>query len=134
MIKDGIHKLTGVDYIDVSVGWEDDPDVNGVLLCIDGQHWLAYEDPNDGYRSYGMFHQIDGAEIHNTFPPQKVLVSNLKWDYDDNGWPSSGHIVTMYNPYDHSEILRVGTDASDSYYPHAIFEWHPENLPINKQK
>lgn len=133
LIKEGIHYLSGVDDISVNYGWEDEY-TDGIALCIDDKTFIAYNDPNDGYRSYGWIEESN-REVFNTFPPQKVKITYHSWDgIDESGWSESGHYYEITNPDDNSTILIVGTDTSDSYYPVALFQWHPENLPINKKK
>ena len=134
-LKDGIYSLIGVDEVEVPTGWYDynGETSDGIAICLDGVTYVAYADPDDGYRSYGCF-EPSNIEIHNTFPPQKVRLTNIEWDgCDEDGWRSAGSIIKLSNPTDNSTILEVGTDHSDSYYPYSIFSWHPENLPINKK-
>lgn len=136
IIKDGVHYLSGFDEITVNT-WHED--ANGVALCIDGVYYGAHEDPDDGYRSYGCFYKIESDfKGTNKFPPQKVIVKNVHdtaseevngmilWELDYKG-------VKITNE-DGELILEVGTDYADSYYPRAYCHWHPENLPINKDR
>lgn len=133
-IKDGIHYLSGFDEITVNTWMED---ANGVALCIDGVYYGAHEDPDDGYRSYGCFYKIESDfEGTNKFPPQKVIVKNVRTRVFDEYY---GDYSIDYKGIDITNeegelILEVGTDYSDSYYPRAYCHWHPENLPINKDR
>ena len=105
-----------------------------VLLTIDGKNYIAMTDPDDGYRSYGCFFETEKYRQTNAFPPQRVFVKNI---YDTSFEEES----QMYYQYEGIEIynmsgeniLRVGTDISDAYYPMACFKYNPQNLPINKQ-
>jgi len=135
-LEEGLHYFSGIDEIFIPGDeWTDDTD--GVVLIIDGQQYIAYKDPDDGYRSYGMFSPLyKECEVLTTFPPQLVLIEYHDWDYiDDECYIHfSGSVLTIRNSENNEEILRVGTDTSDGYYPMAIFDYHPENLSINKNR
>ena len=121
IIKDGWHELSGfcdTTIIDEYCGEE----LNAIIVRIDDKNYLCYEDPEDGYRSRTEFKETD-EECSNIFPPQRVMVKHYK-RRDEKG-------MEFYNP-DFELILLVGTDYYDDYYPVARYEWHPENLPINK--
>lgn len=132
ILSDGEHMLSGVSLILTDWGYNY---VDAVLLTIDGKNYIALEDPEDGYRSYGVFHQTD-RDYHqrNSFPPQKVFVKNVI----ENSWVEEMHEVYQYRGIEITNeagdlILRVGTDLTDDYYPMACFKYNPENLPINMQ-
>ena len=44
------------------------------------------------------------------------------------------HLLVMTDATNGKEVLVVGTDYTDDYYPNACFHWQPENLEINKTK
>lgn len=135
IISDGKHLLSGVCEINVKCGLYDDSTAEGVVLTIDGRNYVAYTDPDDGYRSYGCFHEDNTYKQKNPFPPQEVIVSNEDWDEEDeNGWPHRGDKIVIYNPETKEEIFSCGTDHSDDYYPVGFWHYHPENFPINKDK
>ena len=132
-IENGIHLLSGVENVIISGQdvWCSE-DINGVALIIDGITYVAYEDPDDGYRSYGSFYRSN-VEVKNTFPAQRVEAVNIEWDaVDDYGWESTGEKLILIDCVTHEVILEVGTDTSDHYYPMAIFHWYPENMAINR--
>lgn len=121
IISGGWHELSG--FCDTTI--EDEyrsEELNALVVCIDGKNYLCYEDPDDGYRSHSELRQTD-RECGNMFPPQRVMVKHYT-HRDDKG-------IEIYNP-DFELILKIGTDNWDDYYPQAVWEWHPENLPINK--
>ena len=134
-IPTGKHILTGVCEISVPCGYDGENMAEGILLTIDGKNYLAYTDPDDGYRSYGCFFQTDEYDQKNPFPYQDVIVENRQWDEEDeDGYYQKGDEVVIYNAEDHSEIFRCGTDRRDDYYPCGYWHYYPQNLPINKQK
>lgn len=131
MIENGWHELSGVGRVWYHDDWNDE-DVEGVAIRIDGVVYTAYVDPSDGFRSYGYITRaIQGEKLSAVFLPQPVFVQNSEErSQDDNGWPRDYSMLSVYNHRDEL-ILCIGTDHSDSYYPRAIFQYNPENLPIN---
>lgn len=127
LIPDGVHALEGFcDYNDFE-------ERNGLIIRLDGKNYVCYEDPSDGYRS---FCEIKETELpcFNIFPMQKVIVKNFQTtanvdDEDDDTVPTQG--LTIFNAQGEL-ILKIATEYYDDYYPTAVYEWHPENLPINK--
>lgn len=135
IISDGKHILSGVCEVTFHCGYYGDGTAEGVILTIDGKNYVAYTDPEDGYRSYGCFHEDNSYKQKNSFPPQEVIVSNEDWDeVDENGWPHKGDKIVIYNPETKQEIFSCGTSHDDSYYPVGFWHYHPENLPINQDK
>ena len=63
----------------------------------------------------------------NVFPSQPVFIS-----FSDNEY--GVQVYTLRNANNGEVILKFGTDYSDSYYPMAIFDYNPENMPINIEK
>lgn len=120
VIKEGWHELSGFCDCVVKQGYRGD--INGLIVRLDGKNYRCYKDSDDGYRSHSEFEETE-QECTNTFPPQRVMV--IRYDR------ASDAGIKIYNP-DFELILLVGTDDYDDYYPMAVWEWHPENLPINK--
>lgn len=133
IIPEGEHMLSGVCLVDVECGWDDF--TTAVMLTIDGINYLAFENPDDGYRSYGCFIKDSKGRVQtNLFPPQKVVVRNTYVrEMDDSMYVNEYEMTEILNP-DGELIVKVGTDLSDDYYPCAIFRYNPENLPVNKDK
>lgn len=123
IIKEGWHYLEGFCDHEEEGGYET---YSGVIVRIDGKNYFAYENPDDGYRSYSEFEETD-APCTNIFPPQRVMIKT----YDDENDYTRDKGIIIANP-DFELILKIGTDNYDDYYPMAVYEWHPENLPINK--
>ena len=133
ILKEGVHQLTSV-FTYAYGGWESDG--NGVILILDGDIYYCYENPDDGYRSYSVIEKaksLDEIKCNYrlpSFPPQDVYVK-FKDKKDNLGDPSWECLITNKNG---ELILKLGTDNYEDYYPMAIFEYHPENLPINKDR
>ena len=125
-LEEGKHLLSAGGDINLENEYGDE--MSGVAFIIDDNVWVAYEDPADGYRSYGKFEPYTGdakqLEGLITFPEQEVNLEFKEEDYFEG--------IALTNIKNGKEILNVGTDYSDSYYPYCHFEWIPENLPINQ--
>lgn len=119
MIQPGKHYFSGIDT--TSVNGE-----HHYLFILDGITYEAAEDPCDGYRSWATITETD-KKCRFTFLPQEVILiedeNNKDHDY-----------VKMYDANNGKLILRIETDYFDSYYPCAIYEYHPENMKINENK
>lgn len=121
IIPGGWHQMSG--FCDCQIKDEYSGEtLDALIVRIDEKNYLCYEDPDDGYRSHSELQETD-KECTNTFPPQRVMVNH--YDRRENKG------IEFYNP-DFELILLIGTDNYDDYYPCAVYEWHPEHLPINK--
>lgn len=129
-IQDGKAFLSGIDTVTVKVGYYGEECSDGVLFQLNGKNYLCYYDPEDGYRSTSRFFETT-QKCKYTFPPQPVLVEQYDARYGEDFYGTSTHGIKIYNEQKEL-ILWVGTDNYDDYYPVAIFEYYPENLPINK--
>lgn len=140
LISDGIHYLSGVG----SVQFTDEDSINyndieGYLFEIDGMTYLAYLDPADGWRSYGIMYPTTQYKCQYTFPPQKVIVTNKHINEslkDDWGYRNEikRDFLIIKDAILNKEVLAVGTDYSEDYYPVAIFRYSPMNLYANVVK
>lgn len=128
-IKAGRGELSGVcDFTKKARNdWEYDAD--GYIFRLNDKNYAIWANPDDGYRSYCEIEETD-LPCKNTFPPQEVFV--MLYDEDEGFNTNQG--IKIYNIDDASLILKIGTDNYDDYYPCAVMEYHPENLPINKLK
>lgn len=141
-ISDGKHFLSGVGHATIKCDniYRDDVDVD--LFCIDGITYGAFIDPDDGYRSYGSIQEVKDHKCQYTFPPQPVNIQNVNINeevYREDkfgGWHEyiSKDFLRMTDAINGKEVLEIGTDYSEDYYPCAIFHYTPENLEINKNR
>lgn len=140
LISNGIHYLSGVG----SIQFTDENSLNyneieGYLFEIDGITYLAYLDPNDGWRSYGVIQPTAKYKCQYRFPPQKVVVTNKHINgkqTDDLGYSKdlNQDFLIIKDAILNKEVLAVGTDYSEDYYPVAIFRYSPMNLYSNVVK
>lgn len=126
--------LTGFSPVDIPIGWNDDT-TEGYVLIIDNKQYIAFRDPSDGFRSYGIFIEDDGNyECKYKFPPQMVWLEEYSdVDRTDDDYPTCTDGIRITNNNDEL-VLEISTTHYDEYYPVGMMEYHPENLPINKSK
>lgn len=128
----GEHLLTAVDFSTEQIKqyeWSDDLENCQVArFCLDGNTYVAIEDPEDGYRSCMGSLIIDESVVSNQFPPQRVVcVHRTKNEYNDCD------ILEMIDVVTGKVVLEVGTDNSDYYYPSFVASFHPEAMAVNKE-
>lgn len=112
----GLHLLTGVDPVGVE-------GVNGILFTLDGTTYNAIEDLEDGYRSSLNEIVITEFRPRYTFPGHFVI-----------GYMEEETILAFKDAASQLDVLRIGTNHDDSYYPFFVSEWMPENLYMNQRK
>ena len=134
VIQNGLHTISGIGNITIQDGLYD-TDIDVDLFCIDGITYGAFINPDDGYRSYGIIKKMPENQCQYTFPPQPIKIENkvVKGNPMDC-FPEDKHLLVMTDATNGKEVLVVGTDYTDGYYPQACFHWRPENLEINKDK
>lgn len=137
-IPNGEHFLSGVENVVFDLYGENE---DGVLLIVDGEYYLAYLDPSDGYRSYGCLNKLKDlssikTRVVNVFEPQKVnvfgfheTVNNDEYYYTVNDIKG----VRILNSFGEL-ILEISTDFAEDYYPCGRFNYYPEHLPVNENK
>lgn len=113
----GEHMFSGVQVIpDTGKGGK-------VLFVIDGTTYCAYEDPDDGYRSYfSSINILSNKKPNITFKPQRVVITGC-----EDG-------IQILNIKTGEPILLLYTDHGDYYYPYCNFTYNPENMEINKER
>ena len=126
----GEHILDGVDtYIENVKNYIDDlVDASVIRFRLDGVVYIAFEDPEDGYRS-SMKELIvsPSSEITNVFPANRVVAK--KKANDSYGTDDTLELIDVVTG---KVVLEVGTDNSDDYYPSFVSSFHPENMEVNR--
>jgi len=107
----GRHYLSGVDF-----------DGNNIIFVLNDIAFVAREDPQDGYRSSMDQLDIYTGIVKNRFEAVEVIAE------------LNGDLLSLIDCDNEKEVLRVGTDDSDSYYPCFRNEWMPQNLSLNWKK
>lgn len=138
VIENGVHYLSGIGSTTYHDEWNDE-DVEVNLFKIDDVVYGAYIDANDGYRSYGRISaatDVADCKCQYEFPPQKVIVENRHEQVvDEYGYEEQDkYLLVIKDAILDKEVLVVGTDYADSYYPIAIFRYQPMNLYANVER
>lgn len=109
----GPHTLSGVEFesakVDpLEVGNDAVDSSNVMRFVLDGRILVATEDPDDGYRSMlGDLQEVAGPPVANSFSPVAV-VGHMDPNHD---------ILVLRLAATGEEVLRVGTEDFDGYYP-----------------
>ncbi|MGV2866396.1 hypothetical protein [Achromobacter sp. AGC39] len=115
--------LSGVDFQRSGVAG----DAQECAFVLDGQTYVAQEDPDDGYRSMLRDIRLDPeCPVPNRFEPVRVRCVRDQSPSED--------IIHFINRETRREILTLGTSRSDNYYPSFVARFTPENLPHNAPK
>lgn len=116
-IKDfaGKHKLSGVEYT-TKDGYE------AILFTLDDVHYLATEDPNDGYRS-----TMNDVEVSERAPRSWFLPVEVVGVYGS----SDDDIISFVDSRNGKVVLEIGTRDVDDYYPCCVMSYSPENFAVN---
>lgn len=126
----GLHKLSGVDTgtLTRDNGFWGKEKCNYIKFTLDGVHYLAVEDPSDGYRSRCERLVITEEPPRFTFPPQEMICSMMP---DDDGWGYRNDVLVLKDKATGEVVLEVGTQNYDNYYPCCHFRYVPENMACN---
>jgi len=114
----GPHVLTGVD---TDSRESTHRMADSISFTLDGQTYLAVEDPDDGYRSTMDYIARVDEPILNQFATGVKILARMSPHNSEN-------ILELLNAETGKTILRVGTDNIDDYYPCWVAEYNPENL------
>lgn len=125
----GNHILSGVEekLIEISDCWGN-VSTNSIIIQLDGKNYAFIEDPDDGYRSYCRDPEEVAQEPKYKLPNIPVNITVFE---EGNGWAIDRYLIFTDINND-KEILRIGTQDYNDWYPCCRFEWHPENLFINQ--
>jgi hypothetical protein len=113
----GKHVLTGVDRFNGEAGYYGPEEA--ITFRLDDTTYTIREDQSDGYRSYARDVEVSDIIPTNSFPPVEVLAV-----YDGE----SRDTITLHHAESGAEILVVGTDQTDDYYPSFECRYDPTAL------
>ena len=123
----GRHKLQGVErtYYTTNNGYSV-VECEAVKFTLDGETYMVYCDPSDGYRSYCS--DIIICDEKSRFPIPDVDVLCIEKEGDK--WDSSSRfdMMKVLNANTGKTIFEIGTDYYDEYYPMYRFDYYPENI------
>ena len=127
----GLHYLTGVE---MSVIKDDGDDCNCVKFTLDGITYCAVEDPSDGWRSYCKTLVISDASAKYSFPPLQVLCVMESGKELNDEPPYLVDVLRCIDVITGKEVLAIGTEGFDDYYPGCVMRYTPENMAHNINK
>lgn len=131
---EGRHVLQGVELgkVPKKDTWFGEPDeCNYVKFTLDGKHYMAIEDPSDGYRSYCEEVKTVKDPCRTTLPDIEVRVEHVNVRGGSLYWHEDCDLIEVYDIKNGKLILEVGTENVGDYYPSCIFHYHPENMYCN---
>lgn len=102
---------------------------NFIKFAIDGVTLLAMEDPDDGYRSYMRDLVIVEEPCKIKLPDIRVCCTMCP-----DGELYKNEVLSFVDVLSGKEILAVGTENTDDYYPYCVLEWTPENMFCNMKE
>lgn len=128
----GLHTLSGVEtgYTVVHDEWEGNQDCQFVKFTLDGVHYMAVEDPDDGYRSRCRDLVVSDTPPRYSFPPQSMRCF-MKRAGDDG---CNNDIIVMQDIKTKEIVLEVGTGDYDDWYPYCHFVYNPEGMACNNSE
>lgn len=128
----GYHTLSGIELgMTKAKTYElDDVDAGYIRFILDGVTYEAIENPDDGYRQYcdGIYEADKPCKFK--FPPVGVEIVEKDGSRETDSDEYLEGLVFKDIVTD-QEVLKIGTNYWDSYYPTCVFEWHPDGLAIN---
>lgn len=132
----GKHTLSGI---------MTDPNANGYILIIDATPYEIYEDDEDEYRSECVIRKL------NSVPGRVYMIQNEEVEIEigeirdicnfEGGTYNGSYedrfyieLFRIHNLVDKDIVFEGKTFEWGDWYPCCTFEYHPENLQINKEK
>lgn len=128
----GRHILSGIETGQVKrtiFGYEEE--CNYIKFTLDGVHYMAVEDPDDGYRSY--LYDLEISDTPCRYPLPDVAVE-CHMRPDDVEHYEVNDILVFVDVKNGKEVLAIGTGNTDDYYPYCVLDYIPENLSCNEGK
>lgn len=98
-----------------------------IKFTLDGVTYKAVENPDDGYRSY-----MDELETEDE--PCKIKLPNIEVCCHMMGdcLYEKNDVLVFVDSKSGKEILKIGTQNTNDYYPYCILEYTPENMYVNQ--
>lgn len=125
----GKHFLSGIETGQIEMpGYFDEVQMcNYVKFTLDGVHYMAVEDPEDGYRSCCRELQVSDVPPRNSFAPMEMHCTMKPGDdYEEN------NILVLTDAVTESVVLEIGTGNCADYYPYFHTYYNPESMACNQ--
>jgi len=128
----GEHVLDAVDFDEESVKAEYGDYYENCSVCrfrLDGNVYVAVEDPEDGYRSCLREIKImPDATMKNVFPEGKVFARHRT----EGEYSSKDDVIEFIDMTTGEVVLEIGTCDLDDYYPGFVANFNPAAMACNK--
>ena len=128
----GEHQFDAVDFSNEQVKtWGDEFEACQVMrFRLDGNVYVAVEDPSDGYRScMNELTVSEDATMKNVFEPVKVIGRHREESTYSSS--STDDVLELIDADSGNVVLEVGTENTDDYYPCFVAAFHPEAMTHN---
>lgn len=106
-------------------------DARVCTFMLDGDTYLAMENPDDGYRS-SLSYVKKSDPLNKTI--QYVCKNKIPSHFVYSVTSNDGDVVDFVDKITNKIVLSIGTNFADDYYPCCVMSFCPENLAINKNK
>lgn len=98
------------------------------VFVLNGQTFIAIEDPSDSYRSSMLKFEKTRRKVKNTFPEIDVFCRHR----ERGEYYGKDDVLEIYNLHTGKIILEIGVSNVDDYYPNWVCNWTPENIGLQK--
>lgn len=127
----GKHILSGIEVGEKGFEncWGEVQERSYIKFTLDGIHYLAVEDPDDGYRSYM-------EDLHITDDPCEIPLPDVEvvcYMMEDDKWQHV-NVLVFIDAVNGKEILSIGTENYDDYYPYCVLHYTPGNMSCNERR
>ena len=126
----GLHVLQGIEVGTTKLKRFFYDECNFVKFTLDGVTYLALENPDDGYRTYMEELEIVDEPCKFALPDINVLCKMR----EQGKYTAGDNVLSFVDVKCGKEILAIGTENNDDYYPLCIMEYKPENMACNSEK
>lgn len=129
----GVRNLESVPRTDIRHPF--DTDASGVMFELGGRTFFIFEDPDDGYRSAaapllsyaGRAYSMGSANAEYLHGQAVLGVHVTSGEYG-----GESDLISFRSLKTGLEVLSVGTENVDDYYPSFTVRWRPQNLDVNQ--
>lgn len=127
----GKHILSGIEVGEkgFETSWDEIQERSYIKFTLDGIHYLAVEDPDDGYRSYMEDLQTTDDPCEIPLPDVEVVCYMMEDDRLGNN-----NVLVFIDATNGKKILSIGTENYDDYYPCCVLHYTPENMSYNERR
>ena len=126
----GKHLFSGIEYgtMKHNNGYREEL-CEYVKFTLDEVHYIAIEDPEDGYRSCCDEFKISETAPTYSFAPVEVLCTMMP-----DGSYSHNDVLVLTDTITAEVVMEIGTCNTNNWYPYFYFTYSPENMACNRKE